>query len=106
MDGDRHHTGHVADGAVVRGSDTSSVHVHGTHPRQRRLPCTTVGTHDLCQGILRLPGGDLYALTGPGDESQPAAIVGGTRGYAGARGQFTQIENPDGSGSWTVVLQR
>lgn len=66
--------------------------------------CTAVTTHYLCQGIIRLRDGDLYVTTGPVDGDQPAAVEGGTRAYAGARGQFTQVEKPDGTGSWTIAL--
>lgn len=68
--------------------------------------CTAVAAHYLCQGIIRLPHGDLYAATGPVNDNEPAAIEGGTRAYAGVRGQFTQIEKPNGAGSWTITLRR
>jgi hypothetical protein len=41
------------------------------------LACTGGSTHFLCQGILPLRQGDIHAQTGPTDETQPAAIVGG-----------------------------
>jgi hypothetical protein len=56
--------------------------------------CTVVATHFLCQGIIRLPDGDIYTQTGPIDPKQPAAIVGGTRAFVGVSGQFTQRETP------------
>jgi hypothetical protein len=67
--------------------------------------CTAVVENYLCQGIIRLRNGDLYAHSGPVDESQPAAIVGGTRAYDGARGQFTQVELSEQTGTWTISLQ-
>jgi hypothetical protein len=67
--------------------------------------CTAVGPKYLCQGVIRLPDGDLYAQVGPDDETQPAAIVGGTRTYDGARGQFTQVEVADGRGTWSISLR-
>jgi hypothetical protein len=66
--------------------------------------CTAVDANYLCQGI-RLPGGDLYAQTGPVDETRPTAIVVGTRAYDGARGQFTQLERPIERGTWTITLR-
>lgn len=68
--------------------------------------CVAVVTHYVCQGIIRLGEGDIYAQAGPIDETQPAAIVGGTRAYVGVRGQFTQRENPDETGVWTIELHR
>lgn len=68
--------------------------------------CTAVGRHYLCSGVVRLPGGDVYVEVGPAEETQPAAVVGGTRAYEGVRGQFTQKENEDGTGSWTFRLHR
>lgn len=68
--------------------------------------CTAVAANYLCQGVIRLRDGDLYAQTGPIDESQPAAIVGGTRAYDGARGQFTQVELSERTGTWTIMLRR
>ena len=68
--------------------------------------CTVVAAHFLCQGIIRLPEGDIYALTGPVDDHQPAAIVGGTRAFVGVTGQFTQQETSDNTGLWSLDLRR
>jgi hypothetical protein len=67
--------------------------------------CTVVATHFLCQGIIRLPDGDIYTQTGPIDRKQPAAIVGGTRAFVGVSGQFTQQENADDTGKWFLELK-
>lgn len=67
--------------------------------------CTAVSAHFLCQGIMRLPEGDIYTLTGPVDGHQPAAIVGGTRAFVGVTGQFTQQENPNDTGKWILELR-
>jgi hypothetical protein len=66
--------------------------------------CTVVADHFLCQGIIRLPEGDIYTMTGPVDPKQPAAVVGGTRAFVGVTGQFTQQENPDDTGTWSIEL--
>ena len=68
--------------------------------------CTAVAAHFLCQGIIRLPEGDIYVLTGPVDEHQPAAIVGGTQAFVGVTGQFTQQEISDNTGLWSLDLRR
>lgn len=65
--------------------------------------CTVVGTRYLCDGILRLPAGDIYVSTGPLDDSQPAAIVGGTKAYFGIRGQFKKTATPTGTGTYTLT---
>ena len=49
--------------------------------------------------------GDIYAQVGPINETQPAAIVGGTRAFMGMTGQFTQQQNPDNTGVWTIELR-
>jgi hypothetical protein len=67
--------------------------------------CTVVATHFICQGIIRLPEGDIYTMTGPVDQHQPAAVVGGTRAFVGVTGQFTQQENPDDTGKWFLELR-
>jgi hypothetical protein len=77
----------------------------GTRTGSADFACIAVGQHYLCQGIIRLADGDIYAQTGPVAEDQPAAIVGGTRRYDGVRGQFTQQEHDDGTGSWTLDLR-
>jgi hypothetical protein len=66
--------------------------------------CTAVAGHFVCEGILRLPEGDIYTMTGPVDEKQPAAIIGGTRAYVGVTGQFTQQENGDDTGKWVLEV--
>lgn len=68
--------------------------------------CTAVGQHYVCSGVIRLAGGDLYVSVAPADESEPAAVIGGTKSYVGATGQFTQRENEDGTGSWRIQLRR
>lgn len=69
--------------------------------------CTAVTTHYLCDGVLRLPAGDIYVSTGPLDDTQPAAILGGTLAYQGIRGQFTKTASADGgSGTYTLVFRR
>ena len=68
--------------------------------------CTVVANHFVCQGIIRLPEGDIYTMVGPIDEHQPAAIVGGTREFVGVTGQFTQQENPDDTGTWILELRK
>jgi hypothetical protein len=80
-----------------------------TRPRgitDDRRSARPTGGHYLCQGIIRRRDGDLYAQTGPIDETQPVGIVGGTRAYNGARGEFTQVELPDETGTWTIKLRR
>lgn len=57
--------------------------------------CTVVQTNFICDGIIRLPDGDIYVMTGPVDQSEPAPIIGGTRSYAGIRGEFTKTANED-----------
>jgi hypothetical protein len=66
--------------------------------------CVAVGTHFVCQGIIRLSDGDIYAEVGPVNETQPAAIVGGTRAFMGMTGQFTQKQDTDTTGVWTIQL--
>jgi hypothetical protein len=44
-------------------------------------------------------------MTGPVDQHQPAAVVGGTRAFVGVTGQFTQQENPDDTGKWFLELR-
>src|SRR5882757_5538585 len=82
--------------------DTLQAHyaLTGQKPGSADFTCTAVGANYVCQGIIRLHDGDLYAQVGPLDETQPAAIVGGTRAYDGARGQFTQVELPHDGGTW------
>ena len=77
----------------------------GRHQGTADFAWTAVVTNYVCQGVIRLADGDLYADTGPVDETQPAAIVGGTRAFDGARGQFTQVEYPDDRGRWTITLR-
>lgn len=68
--------------------------------------CTVAGTHYICDGIIRLPDGDIYVSTGPVDQALPAAIVGGTHAYNGVRGQFTKTANPDGTGTYTLNFRK
>jgi hypothetical protein len=67
---------------------------------------TVVATHFICQGIIRLPEGDIYTMTGPVDQHQPAAVGGGTRAFVGVTGQLTQQENPDDTGKRFPELPR
>lgn len=68
--------------------------------------CVHVETRAICDGIIRLADGDIYVSTGPIDDAQPAAILGGTRAYLGVRGQFTKTANPDGTGTYTLVYRK
>jgi hypothetical protein len=68
--------------------------------------CTAVGTHWICQGIIRLDAGDIYAEAGPVDGTKPAAIVGGTRKFTGVSGQFSQHENGDETGTFTFDIHK
>jgi hypothetical protein len=69
--------------------------------------CTAVTTHYLCDGVLRLPAGDIYVSTGPIDDTLPAAILGGTLSYQGVRGEFTKTATADGgAGTYTLSLKR
>jgi hypothetical protein len=79
--------------------------VTGNRPGTADFSCVAVGTHFLCQGIIRLSEGDIYAQVGPVNETQPAAIVGGTRAFMGMTGQFTQQQNPDNTGVWTIEFR-
>jgi hypothetical protein len=98
---------HQANPTATSSGDTLQAQyaVTGTIPGSADFSCVAVGTHYLCQGIIRLRAGDIYAEVGPVDETQPAAIVGGTRAYMGMTGQFTQKQNTDTTGVWTVQLR-
>jgi hypothetical protein len=76
----------------------------GRTPGSADFTCVAVGTHFVCQGIIRLSEGDIYAEVGPVNETQPAAIVGGTRAFMGMTGQFTQKQDTDTTGVWTIQL--
>ncbi|HUL51471.1 MAG TPA: hypothetical protein VLU94_02685 [Candidatus Nitrosotalea sp.] len=78
----------------------------GRHGGTSDWYCTVVGTRFLCNGIIRLPAGDIYAASGPIDEQQPAAILGGTRAYVGVSGEFTQEELTENTGVWKLKLRR
>ena len=92
----------ISSGDTIQAQYTLTGKARGTAD----FACTAAGTHFLCQGIIRLPQGDIYAQTGPVDEDEPAAIVGGTRQFVGTTGQFRQQENEDDTGVWTLELQR
>lgn len=99
---------HSADPKSVSSGDTLQAEYTLTGRRRGSadFSCVAVVTHFVCQGIIRLREGDIYAQVGPIDETQPAAIVGGTRAFMGMTGQFTQQENPDGqTGSWTLEFR-
>ena len=90
----------VSSGATVQAAFTLTGHRRGSAD----FSCVAVVTHFLCQGIIRLSEGDIYAQGVPINETQPAAIVGGTRAFMGMTGQFTQQQNPDNTGVWTIEL--
>ena len=55
----------------------------------------------VCQGAYSLKEGALHLTTvfkSTGDGNVSGAIIGGTRGYAGARGTFTSIDRPGEKG--------
>lgn len=70
--------------------------------------CVVVQTNFLCDGILRLPKGDIYVSTGPsGDQTEPAAIVGGTHAYSGIRGEFTKTADAeDTAGTYRLKFRK
>ena len=92
----------VSSGDTIQAGYTLTGGRHGTAD----FSCVAVGTHFICQGIIRLGEGDIYAQVGPINPTQPAAIVGGTRAFVGETGQFTQQENADSTGVWTIELHR
>jgi hypothetical protein len=97
---------HDARPTSVSSGDTLQAHytLTGRMPGSADFSCVAVGTHFVCQGIIRLSDGDIYAEVGPVNETQPAAIVGGTRAFMGMTGQFTQKQDTDTTGVWTIQL--
>jgi hypothetical protein len=91
----------TSSGDTLQATYTLTGATHGTAD----FACTAVGTHWICQGIIRLESGDIYAETGPIDGTQPAAVVGGTRKFAGVTGQFFQHELGNDAGNWTIELR-
>jgi hypothetical protein len=91
----------VSSGATVQAAFTLT----GNRPGTADFSCVAVVTHFLCQGIIRLSEGDIYAEGVPVNETQPAAIVGGTRAFTGMTGQFTQQQNPGNTGVWIIELR-
>lgn len=67
--------------------------------------CTLAGTKQyICSGVIHLRKGDLYVGVSPSTDDDPAAVLGGTGSYSGARGRFTQVERADGTGTWKFTL--
>ena len=99
---------HLAAAPNVSSGDTlqATFTFTGNRPGSADYACTAVGEHFLCSGIIRLAEGDLYAQCCPVDESQFAAIVGGTRAFVGVTGQFSQRFTTADTGSWTLELHR
>jgi hypothetical protein len=98
---------HLANPPKVSSGDTLQANFvfTGSRPGSADFACTAVGDRFLCQGILRFADGDLYASCCPIDESQTAAIVGGTRAFVGVTGQFSQRFITEDTGFWTVELR-
>jgi hypothetical protein len=97
---------HSADPKSVSSGDTiqAGYTVTGKRPGTAGFSCVAVDTHFICSGVIHLGEGDIYAQVAPLKPTDPAAIVAGTRAFVGVTGQFTQQENPDGTGVWTIEL--
>jgi hypothetical protein len=94
------------------GGDRIQAHFELTNRRgSANFACDVVDTGPggavsyLCTGALHLANGDLYAMVDVRSPEETGLIVGGTRAFLGAQGTFTQVENADGTGSWTIRLK-
>jgi hypothetical protein len=99
---------HLAAPPKVSSGDTlqATFTFTGSRPGTADFACTAVGDRFLCQGVLRFADGDIYAGCCPVDETQTAAIVGGTRAFVGVTGQFSQRFITADTGFWTLELHR
>ena len=64
-------------------------------------------SHENCQGTATLPDGTLALSRGGrvfGESDARGAVLGGTAGYAGATGAFSESEESEGRTAYTIEL--
>lgn len=93
----------ITNGLYKAGERVGALHATCVVTRQAANP---ERTPLFCSGSYRIPGGTLVgsALLSSSGTSH-IAVTGGTGRYAGASGTSTEVNNEDGTGTVTIVLE-
>lgn len=87
------------------GDTLQATYLLTSQPGSGDYACTLAGAKQyVCTGVVHLRRGDIYVAVAARTDSDPAAIIGGTGAYRAARGEYTQIEKTEQSGSWTFTF--